>query len=145
MTALKTLIRALDFLTAWTPAAREERDHQRTGRLGEEAAYFYLRKRGYVIVARNWRGAGRKGELDMVGWDGGTLCFIEVKTRSERGVVAAEMSVDSGKRSELVGMSKLYRRNVPPGTSIRFDVVSIYMSDPPEIELLRGAFDPEPR
>ncbi len=40
------LLRLLDWLTAWTPEARREAPHIRTGRLGEEAAYFYLRKLG---------------------------------------------------------------------------------------------------
>ncbi len=77
----------------------------------------------------------------MVGWEGGTLCFIEVKTRAERGLVAAEMSVDGAKQSELRGMARLYRRRLPPGTPTRFDVVSVYGGNPPEIELRRGAFD----
>lgn len=139
--AVRWVIRVLDWLTIWTPSVRNEPEHIRTGRLGEEAAYFFLRKRGYVIVARNWRGSGRRGELDLVGWDGPTFCFIEVKTRSARGLVAAEMAVDVAKQGELTGMARLYRKHIPPGTPTRFDVVSVYLSRPPEIELVRGAFE----
>lgn len=135
------VIEVLDRLTMWMPSVRREPEHIRTGRLGEEAAYFFLRKQGYVIVARNWRGSGRRGELDMVAWDGPTLCFVEVKTRSVRGLVAAEMAVDAAKQGELTGMARLYRKHIPPGTPTRFDVVSVYLSRPPEIELVRGAFE----
>lgn len=137
----RSLIRILDHLTAWLPSVRSEAEHFKVARRGEEAAYFYLRNRGYVIVARNWRGSGRRGELDLVGWEGDTLCFIEVKTRTERSIVPAQMAVDSSKRNELIGMSYLFRKRVPAGTSCRFDIVSVYLADPIEIELRKGAFE----
>jgi putative endonuclease len=56
--------------------------HQQTGRRGEEAAYFFLRKLGYVMVARNYRTPRRRGEIDLIGWDDDVLCFVEVKTRT---------------------------------------------------------------
>ena len=52
---------------------------------GETYAYWYLRRHGYVIIARNFTVRGMKGEIDLVGYDGETLAFVEVKTRtSER-------------------------------------------------------------
>src|SRR5439155_479683 len=71
--------------------------HQRTGRQGEEDAYFYLRKKGYVIVARNFRSPHHRGEIDLIGWDKDVLCFIEVKTRTTRDVKPAEAAVDREK------------------------------------------------
>jgi putative endonuclease len=59
-------------------------DHLRTGRRGEEDAYFYLRRLGYVMVARNFRAPNRRGEIDLIGWHQDTLCFVEVKTRTTR-------------------------------------------------------------
>lgn len=141
MPLVRPVLRLLDVLTSWLPSVRKEAEHFKTGRRGEEAVYFYLRRHGYTVVARNWRAAGRRGELDLVGWEGNTLCFIEVKTRSERSMVPAELAVDSGKRKELIGMSYLYRKRLPSGTPCRFDVVSVYLSDPMEIELHRGAFE----
>ena len=137
--ATKVALRGLDGLTAWLPSVRKERDHLKTGRRGEEEAYFYLRKHGYVIVAKNWRG-GSKGELDLVGWEGKTLCFIEVKTRGSRGEIPAEAAVGMKKRDELVATARLYRRRVAPDTPHRFDIISVYLGDRIEIELLRDAF-----
>jgi putative endonuclease len=138
---MRLLLRALDGVTCWLPSVRKEPEHLKTGRRGEEEAYFYLRKQGYVIVARNWRAGGRRGELDLVGWDERTLCFIEVKTRGERGEVPAEAAVDMKKRDELVGMAGLYRRRVAAGTPFRFDVVSVYVGKKVEIELMKAAFE----
>jgi putative endonuclease len=135
----RTLVKVLDLATCWLPSVRNEPEHLKTGRRGEEEAYFYLRKRGYVIVARNWRGGG-KGELDLIGWEGKTLCFIEVKTRRGRGEIPAEAAVDMKKRDELVATARLYRRRVAPGVAHRFDVVSVYLDRNVEIDLMRAAF-----
>src|SRR5208282_3517134 len=55
---------------------------RRTGVRGETYAYWYLRRHGYVLVARNYTSPGLKGEIDMVGYDGPVLAFVEVKTRT---------------------------------------------------------------
>jgi hypothetical protein len=51
---------------------------------GETYAYWYLRKQGYIFVARNYTPRGIKGEIDLVGYDGKTLAFVEVRTRTIR-------------------------------------------------------------
>ncbi len=51
----------------------------RLGRLGEDLAAAHLERLGYTVLARNHR--TRHGELDIVATDGGTLVFVEVKTR----------------------------------------------------------------
>jgi putative endonuclease len=125
---------------------RELPAHLRTGREGEQLAYRYLRRHGYTIVARNWRVKGCRGELDLVGWEGSTLCFIEVKTRSERGLVAAELAVDSAKQAELREMARHFLRIIlrssSPQTRLRFDVVSVYLppGEKPQVELFKDAF-----
>lgn len=118
---------------------RSEAQHLETGRTGEESAYFYLRKVGYTIVARNWRTPSRRGEIDLIGWDGETLCFVEVKTRGARSMVPAEYAVDAEKREELRMMARAYMRRIKAGTTTRFDVVSVYV-DGGEIELRKDAF-----
>jgi hypothetical protein len=52
-------IRALDWVAEQTLPPDSAPMHQQTGRRGEEEAYFYLRRLGYVMVARNFRSAGR--------------------------------------------------------------------------------------
>ena len=124
----------------------EEPDHLRTGRRGEELAYFYLRKHKYVIVARNFRTPWHKSELDLVGWNKGTLCFIEVKTRTTRDVAPAEAAVDEEKRHDLRRVARHYLRQVPQQTPTRFDIVTVYLDRPsPEITILKRAFALSPK
>ena len=52
---------------------------------------------GYVMVARNYRSPRSRSELDLVGWDGDTLCFIEVKTRTTRAIATGGGCGGSGK------------------------------------------------
>jgi putative endonuclease len=118
--------------------------HLEVGRRGEEAAFFYLRRRGYTVVARDWRTGKVRGDLDLVGWDGDTLCFIEVKTRSSRNVATAESAVDHDKTRVLRRMAKQYLLALPDTPDqVRFDVLSIYYEaqKAPDIQLFRGAFD----
>ena len=119
----------------------EQPPHLETGRRGEEEAYFYLRRMGYVIVARNYRSHRRRGEIDLVGWDGDVLCFIEVKTRSTHEVKPAEAAVDPAKQADLRGMAREYMRHLAGNVHHRFDILSIYMIDgnDPEFQLFRNA------
>lgn len=136
-------VRSLDRLAARVLPADDRPEHQRTGRRGEEEAYFWLRKQGYVVVARNYRSPRRRGEIDLIGWDGDVLCFIEVKTRTSHGVKPAEAAVDHEKRKELRGVAREYLRRLRSNPVHRFDVVSIYLEKSPgtgPIELFKNAF-----
>jgi len=116
--------------------------HQRTGRRGERDAYFYLRRRGYVMVARNFRSPLRRGEIDLIAWDGDVLCFIEVKTRTTRAVKPAEAAVDRDKQRALTAVAHEYLRHLPP-CQWRFDVLSVYYDqsfNAAQFELFRDAF-----
>ena len=135
-------LRMLDRLTVRL-APEPQAEHLRTGQRGEEDAYFFLRKRGYVMVARNFRSAKRKGEIDLIGWDRDVLAFIEVKTRSTREVKPAETAVDFHKKRELAAVAHEYLRHMPPSCQWRFDVVSVYYDQPPcqpQFELFQNAF-----
>lgn len=53
---------------------------QKIGQLGEDIACKYLKKKGFVVVSRNFR---RKwGEIDVIAKKGNTTHFFEVKTTS---------------------------------------------------------------
>jgi putative endonuclease len=119
--------------------------HLATGERGEWEALFHLRKRGYIVVARRWKSAKLRGDVDLIGWDGDQLCFIEVKTRSGRDAMTAESAVDGDKQDMLRRMARAYMRGFPErpraGVPTRFDVVSVYLlPSGVEFELYRGAF-----
>jgi putative endonuclease len=73
----RVTIRLLDRMLPKHARDKDVPRHHRVGRRGEEEAYFSLRKRGYVMVARKYRWARRRGEIDLVGWDRDVLCFVE--------------------------------------------------------------------
>lgn len=136
-------VRVLDWLAARVLRRRDIPAHQRTGRRGEEAAYFHLRRLGYVMVARNFRSPNHRGEIDLIGWDRDVLCFIEVKTRTTHDVKPAEAAVDRDKQRSLAAVARDYLRHLPPSCQWRFDVLSIYYeqrSSKPTFELFRNAF-----
>src|SRR3954468_21727728 len=122
--------------------ARKRTAHLYTGERGEEAAYFHLRKLGYVMVARNYRSPRRRGEIDLIGWDEDELCFIEVKTKSSKDFIPAEVAVDAEKQHDLREVAREYLRKVPGEPTTRFDIVSVYVENPdkPEFALFKNAF-----
>lgn len=136
-------IRALDRLAARTLPPEKSPAHQITGRRGEEDAYFYLRRRGYIMVARNFRSSHRRGEIDLIGWEKDILCFIEVKTRTTRDVKPAQAAVDKDKQRALAAVAHDYLRHLALPCQWRFDVLSVYYEDQsnqPAFELFQNAF-----
>jgi putative endonuclease len=138
MSLVQTIIRTLDRLSP----AKQRAAHLYTGERGEEAAYFHLRKLGYVIVARNYRSPRRHGEIDLIAWDGAELCFIEVKTRSSKEFIPAEVAVDFEKQHDLREVAREYLRKVPGEPTTRFDIVSVYLEKelPADIAVFKNAF-----
>ena len=136
-------LRALDWLAAHTLPPLKGPEHLHIGRRGEEDAYFYLRRRGYVLIARNYRSPLHRGELDLVGWDKDVLCFIEVKTRTTHDVKPAEAAVDREKQRDLWRVARDFLRLMPPSCQWRFDVLAVYyesQSCQPSFELFQNAF-----
>ena len=132
-------------LTAGKADETSKEQARRRGINGETYAYWYLRRHGYVFVARNYRVPGDKAEIDMVGYDGPVLAFVEVKTRSgtDKHPGQPEEAVTPEKRFHVERMAKRFlaeRRR--PGVSWRFDVVAIESRSgrPPDVRLYKNAF-----
>jgi len=141
--ATQAVVRTLDWVAERTLPPDHAPIHQRIGRRGEEEAYFYLRRLGYVLVARNFRSSRRRGEIDLIAWDHGVLCFVEVKTRTTHAVKPAEAAVDRDKQRGLAAVADEYLRHLARQCQWRFDVVTVYyerQSTQPLIELFRDAF-----
>jgi len=135
------LVRALHKLRPRNAKAR----HLALGDSGEAEAYFYLRRHGYRIVATNFRALHDRGEIDLIGWDGNVLCFIEVKTRTDDSFAPPSMAVTRDKQKHILSVARAYLRRHPGEArpSCRFDIVSIVPAAngvAPEITLRKGAF-----
>jgi putative endonuclease len=122
---------------------KPEAPHLAVGRKGERAAFFYLRRRGFIVVARGWRSGRAPGDLDLVAWEGDTLCIVEVKARTTRAVATAEASVDEHKQKTLKRLARHYLRQLrQQDVFVRFDILSIYFEEdrPADFDFFRGAF-----
>ena len=115
---------------------------QRLGRQSEELARRFLAAQGYRIDAANVRFP--VGELDVVGREGRTLCFIEVRAVTSDRWGGAAATVNARKQRRVIQAARWYLAHHPvPAAEIRFDVLAIDWSDgvTPAIQLIRGAFD----
>lgn len=138
----RAIVRSLDWGAAHLREDEAKAEHLRTGARGEEDAYFHLRRLGYTIVARNYRSPRCRGEIDLIGWNEGVLCFIEVKTRTSQDVKPAHAAVDRHKKREIAQVVREYLRRLPPTCQWRFDVMSVYYgrsNSRPQIELFPNA------
>ncbi|HSE36234.1 MAG TPA: YraN family protein [Blastocatellia bacterium] len=126
--------------------------HLALGERGEQKALEYLTEyEGYQIVATNFlvplgrglRGQKLTAEIDVIAYDGDTLAFIEVKTRTSDDLVPPERAVDLRKQRQIARASRRYRQLMKVYQEpYRYDVVTVLPGDTgDEIELLRGFFD----
>src|SRR4030095_6983125 len=119
------------------------------GTLGETYAAAYLDQLGYRLLAANFtlpvgqnlRGAVVKAEIDLVAYDGDTLCFVEVKTRASDWFAPPQVNVDLRKRRQVARAARAYRRLFEfDDQPYRYDVVTVVLppKSTPQIELIRN-------
>jgi putative endonuclease len=121
--------------------------HLRLGTRGENLACRFLRRNGYKILYRNFRGR-TGGEIDIVCRERDTLVFVEVKTRTSEDFGRPFDAVDRNKQKRISRGGLAWLRLLDdPDILFRFDVVEVIIAEgkQPRIELLRNAFAlPEP-
>ncbi|MGA3185634.1 MAG: YraN family protein [Bryobacteraceae bacterium] len=123
----------------WTPTLA-------LGRRGEDLAHRYLRAHGFVIVARNYRLSSGDAEADLIAWEGETLVFVEVKSRTTADFGPPERAIGEEKRRHLLRIAREYtRKTETPWDRIRLDVVSVVLTKPPDIQLFRNALSTKSR
>jgi putative endonuclease len=110
------------------------------GRSAENVAVNHLQKKGYRILARNFR--HRRYEIDVVAWHQGTIVFIEVKMRSS-GSLDTGPSPSYGQIKRILSAANSYlHTKAPIASNSRFDVIRIRKkANTHEIEHLEDAFD----
>ena len=110
--------------------------HLLRGRKGERIACRFLLKQGFDILARRYR--SRSGELDIIAYEGDTLVFIEVKTRSSTAFGEPWEFVDWQKQQILRRTAEDFIADHDLGQyAYRFDIVSVLGT---ETTLFRNAF-----
>lgn len=114
------------------------------GSRGERAAAAHLRKRGYRVINRNYRCP--VGEIDLISWDGETIVFVEVKTRSS---TEAEDPIDAIRPGKWARVERAARcflaQRATRDHPCRFDVVTVVWPErgPPRIEHFEDAYHPQ--
>jgi putative endonuclease len=111
-----------------------------TGRRGEDAAAALYVRRGYRVLARNWR--CRVGELDLVASRGRTLVVCEVKTRRGSRFGGGYEAVDARKRMKLRAVAEVFLLQHRVHGDVRFDVASVWVrpDGSADVELFEDAF-----
>jgi putative endonuclease len=118
------------------------------GNLGEKLAGDHLEMNGYrlvlanfkVPIGRNANEAQVTGEIDLIAFDGDTLCFVEVKTRSSDEFAEPLAAVNLRKQRQIIRAARVYRRIFGiRDIRHRYDVVTIVTGrSEPRVELVKG-------
>jgi len=112
------------------------------GARGERLARRHLRRNGYRILFRNFRGR-TGGEIDLVCRDHDTLVFVEVKTRTRQDFGRPIAAVDRQKQKRIARGGLAWLRMLDnPDILFRFDVVEVLLLEnaKPRIEIIKNAF-----
>lgn len=118
---------------------------QARGEAAEALAAAHLARHGVRVLARRVRCRG--GEIDLVGLDGTTLVFVEVRLRARGrfGDAAASITTEKQRRVALAAHWWLtHDGRTHAGRPMRFDAVLLERLEPASIQWLRGAFEGAP-
>ena len=119
-------------------------DSRRLGRWGQKQAERHLKRGRCRTIARNW--AATCGELDLVVCDaGGTLVFVEVKTRRSEDFAPAVAAVNMKKQRKIARTAKRFLTQYKlSGRPLRFDVITVILpvKGPVEVKHYPAAFVP---
>jgi len=113
-----------------------------SGKIGEDYAAQFLTKKGYRVVARNYR--SRFGEIDLIAENKEYIVFAEVKTRDKHYTVSPLEAVTAGKQKKIIKTALFYLQSSKTALQPRFDVIGIVTAADPfsvlSVEHIENAF-----
>lgn len=137
----------MNWFSCFSDALRQRAQRRRMtperarARRGEDMAHRFLEKKGYKVVARNYRTPSGGNEVDLIAWQKDHLVFVEVKTRDDGAASPPERAVTPEKQRRIIRAATDYARRAKVEWGVvRFDVVAITESKPPQVELFVDAF-----
>ncbi len=98
------------------------------GKWGENQAVAFLMKKGYFILARNFR--CKNDEVDIIAWDqeNEEVVFVEVKTRQDVEYGTASEAVDRRKLHAQARIAADYMHKKQIKKDYRFDIITVTQS-----------------
>ena len=139
-------IRPTQLLWKLSDTARQRRQQQTLtqsaalGRRGEDMAHRYLQRKGFTVVARNYK-PGADSEIDIIARQGDLVIFVEVKSRTSAEFGSPDRAIDQEKQKHIVRAARAYvNRAAIEWNQVRFDTISVIFTDPPSIIHQQDAF-----
>jgi len=117
------------------------RERLELGKKGEDAAVDYLKQNGYKILKRNYK--NKLGEIDIIAKDRKTLCFVEVKARTNFRFGEPQEAVTAHKQKKIIKVALSYLKQYNLLTCpARFDIASVIFNNQnkTEVRIIRDAF-----
>ena len=110
------------------------------GQAAEDQALAYLQAQGLRLLARNYRTPGRGGgEIDLILQDrGGTVVFVEVRSRSDGRFGGAGASIGYAKRQRIIYAAQYWLQSTGRACACRFDAVLFHGA---QLQWLQAVFD----
>ncbi len=111
------------------------------GNTGEKLARYYLIKKGYQILERNYKVPF--GEIDIIAEKNDCLCFIEVKCRKSKKYGLPEESITQYKKDKIIKVAQMYiKQKRVQDKFFRFDVITLHFNNSllTEIKHITNAF-----
>ena len=96
------------------------------GNKGEDFVAEHLKKKGYIITARNYR--CKFGEIDVIAENDDEILFVEVKTRADNSKIRPYEYVNSPKQQRLITTANIFLQHNGFGLKPRFDVAEVFVS-----------------
>jgi putative endonuclease len=101
------------------------------GRLGEEIAAEYLKKKKYQLLSQNIRLPF--GEIDLLVQDGQSIVLVEVKTKDLWSFGRPEEQVGPAKRKKLKQLARWVTQQYPQ-QNLRIDIIAVDLNfNPPKV------------
>lgn len=122
-------------------------EHNDLGKWGEQYVEAFLRRKGYIILERDWRHGRSLCDIDLIckTADETTIVFVEVKTRSANDITPPEDAVTLNKMRRLGHSADNYVKMNNITEDLRFDIVALVGNsndDEPQINHIEDAFNP---
>ena len=122
-------------------------EHNDLGKWGEQYVEAFLRRKGYIILERDWRHGRSLCDIDLIckTADQTTIVFVEVKTRSADDITLPEDAVTINKMRRLGHSADNYVKMNNITEDLRFDIVALVGNsndDEPQINHIEDAFNP---